>query len=39
MNFQVAQMCNILHIDFVYIAFMAVLAVQGSAIILNSSYS
>ena len=35
MNFQVAHMCIILHIDFVYMAFIAILAVQGSAIIIS----
>ena len=29
MNFQVAHMCIILHIDFVHIAFISILAVQG----------
>ena len=33
MNFQVAHMCIIVHIDFVHIAFIAILAVQGSTII------
>ena len=33
MNFQVDHMCIILHIDFIHIAFIAILAVQGSAII------
>ena len=38
MNFQVAHMCIILHIDFVHIAFIAILAVQGSAIIYLISF-
>ena len=33
MKFQVADMCIILHIDFVHIALIAILAVEGSAII------